>query len=309
MRIWFEENADAFSGTLAFEEPLSRHTWYRIGGPGQVLAAPRTIADLQWLAEGIAQTGLPSVFLGMGSNVLISDRGFRGVVINTGKLNLELTARMDSESIVVRAGASVAISSLLRKAAAEGWGGLEFLTGIPGSVGGVIAMNGGTHLGEAKDHLLRVEAFRVEGKGELLAFLGPQLRFDYRRSLFLPPSTLVWAAEWRVERADPAKVKFKIDETLARRKATQPIDQPSCGSVFKNPRESGKSAWQVIEALGLRGRAIGGARFSEKHCNFIVNEGNATAADVRGLIDLAKAKAQSDLGIALEEEVRYLGDW
>jgi UDP-N-acetylmuramate dehydrogenase len=208
----------------------------------------------------------------------------------------------------VRAGGSLAISTLLRRATQEGWGGLQFLGGIPGSVGGVVYMNGGTHLGEARDRLLRVEAVSLLGSGaEVLEYPAEGLRFEYRRNLFLPEGALVWSADWKIDPADPVAVKATIDEILARRKQTQPVDVPSCGSVFKNPKASGLSAWQVIDRLGLRGHRIGGAQFSEKHCNFIVNVGNARAADVYGLIQLAKTRARVELGIEIEEEVKYLG--
>jgi UDP-N-acetylmuramate dehydrogenase len=308
---WFRERAPGFTGDLRFDEPLSKHTYYRIGGPATVFAAPKTLDDLFMLSDGIAATGIPYFVLGAGSNLLVSDRGFDGLVLRAGRLNLEIQVLSEaSGSIRLRTGASVAVSSLLRKASLEGWSGLELLTGIPGSIGGVVTMNAGTHLGEAKDRLRRVEAFELGTPSrEPRVFEGEQLRFEYRHNLFLPPGCLVWAAEWEVRREDPAAVKAMIDGTLARRKATQPIDYPSCGSVFKNPRASGVSAWQVIDKLGLRGHRVGGAQFAEKHSNFIVNLGGATAADVRALIALAQSRALAELGIAIEEEVMYLGSF
>jgi UDP-N-acetylmuramate dehydrogenase len=295
---WFRQNAAGFGGELRFDEPLARHTYYRIGGPCRVLAIPRSVEELRWVWEGARASGLPMFVLGAGSNLLVSDLGFEGLVVKTGRLNLG----MEADGACLVTGASVAVSSLLRRASAEGWDGLEFLTGIPGSVGGVVAMNGGTHLGEAKDRLRRVEAF-VDGS--LRAYAGAELRFEYRRNLFLPDGAIVYAAEWEIARGEPAAVKRRIDDVLARRKATQPLDYPSCGSVFKNP--PGFHAWQVIEKIGLRGHRIGEAQFSEKHCNFILNLGAARAAEVRALIDLAKTRALQELGIQLEEEVRYLG--
>lgn len=299
---WFKANATQFSGALNWDEPLSKHTYYRIGGPARLLAIPKSREDLEWLSRGIQATGIPYFVLGLGSNLLVSDQGFPGVVIKAGRINLEIEAQGET----LRTGASVAVSSLLRRATQDGWGGLEFMTGIPGSIGGVIAMNGGTHLGEAKDRVKRVEVFSLLD-GKTSNFEGARLKFEYRKNLFLPKGAIVWAAEWKIEPQDPAAVKALIDGTLARRKASQPIDLPSCGSVFKNPREHGMHAWQVVEKVGLRGHQIGGAQFSEKHSNFIVNRGGALAADVRGLIELAKARAKDQLGISLEEEVKYLG--
>lgn len=301
---WFKEHSGEFTGQLIFDESLARYTYYRIGGPASVLAIPKTLNDLKWLARGIQETGIRFFILGAGSNLLVADEGFPGLIIRVNRLNLEI---FPVENSRVRTGSSVMISMLLRRAAEEGWGGLEFLTGIPGTVGGATCMNAGTHLGEAKDRLRKVEVFPLlGGSGELIEFGPDQLRFEYRKNLFLSEGALIWATEWEFHQEVPATVKAKIDETLVRRKATQPIDLPSCGSVFKNPRESGKSAWQVIDQLGLRGHRIGDAQFAEKHSNFILNLGSAKAEHVRALIELAQSRAKKELGIHLQEEVIYL---
>lgn len=308
-RVWFQENSANFSGQIFFDEPLSRATYYRIGGPATILAVPKSLEDLKWLAEGIAATGVRSFILGAGSNLLVADEGFDGLVIRVNRLNLELSCKSEGPTTVrVRAGSSVMISMFLRRATEEGWGGLEFLTGVPGSIGGAVFMNAGTHLGETKDGLTKVEVVSLlEPSQEIMSYGPDELKFEYRKNLFLPKLSVIWSAEWVVQKEEPSKVKSIIDQTLARRKTTQPIDFPSCGSVFKNPREHGKSAWQVIDELGLRGHQIGGAQFSEKHSNFIVNLGLAKASDVRALIELAKSRAQKELGISLHEEVIYLG--
>lgn len=305
---WFSEQASSFSGELLFCEKLAKYTWYRIGGEAQVLAIPKTLDDLKWLAQGIEATGLPHFIMGAGSNLLISDSGFPGVVIKVSKLNLELAAISGAHQ--VRLGTSVMISSFLRRAAQEGWGGLELLTGIPGTVGGAVAMNAGTHLGETKDRLVRVDAFSLTEKNPILrSFEKEQLHFSYRKNSFLEEGMLVYATVWQYLAEDPVTVKAKIDETLARRKATQPIDYPSCGSVFKNPLEKKISAWQVIDQLGLRGHRLGGAQISEMHSNFIINLGGALARDVYGLITLIKARALSEMGVEMHEEVKYLGQF
>jgi UDP-N-acetylmuramate dehydrogenase len=170
-------------------------------------------------------------------------------------------------------------------------------------------MNAGTHLGESCSRLMKVEACDLlkTPSGTLETYQGAKLSFEYRRNLFLSEGAVVYAAEWSVDQRAPAQVKALIDETLARRKATQPIDYPSCGSVFKNPKAHGLHAWQVIEKVGLKGHQVGEAQYSEKHCNFIVNLGKAKASDVYALIQMAKTRAREQLGIELEEEVRYLG--
>ena len=310
---WFDDNLPRFGGEFKREEPLMRHTYYRIGGPAQFLAIPRSKEDLQWLAEGIRATGIEPFFMGSGSNLLVSDRGFRGLVIKTTRINLEIQSLgSDSDAkLRIRTGASVAVSTLLRRAAQEGWSGLELLTGVPGSMGGVVTMNAGTHLGETKDRIKRVRALSVFGEepGSELIFEGDSLQFAYRKNYFIPKGFIVWDTEWEVELREPSLVKAQLDEMLARRKSTQPVDYPSCGSVFKNPKTFGKNAWQVVDQLGLRGHRIGDAQISEKHSNFIVNLGKARAQDVRALIDLIKKRAASELGIPLEEEVIYLGEF
>jgi UDP-N-acetylmuramate dehydrogenase len=301
---WLKAHASGFAGQLSFDEPLSRHTYYRIGGPALALAVPRSLEDLRWIAEAIRRTKLPFWILGLGSNILVPDEGLPGLVIKLGRVDLGI-ARVAPDRI--RTGASVAISTLLRRAAQEGWGGLEFLTGVPGSVGGAVAMNAGTHLGETQSHALSVDAFDLlapDGAEPLRRYLSDELKFEYRKNKFLSPASVVVSVDWSITPAEPVAVKSLIDETLARRKATQPIDYPSCGSVFKNPKSSGLSAWQVLDRLGLRGHRIGGAQIAQKHSNFIINLGGAKAADVAALIDLAKSRAKSELGIELEEEVK-----
>ncbi len=303
LRAWCEKNAAQFTGVLRFEEPLSRHTYYRIGGPAELLAQPRTLEDLQWLHRALLETGVRSFVLGFGSNVLAHDEGFRGVVIGTRKLDLTIT---ELEPGLVRTGAGVAISSFLRRASEQGWGGLEFLTGIPGSIGGAVRMNGGTHLGESSSALQSVDVFSLKS-GLSREVSGEELRFQYRKNLFLVPDDLVVGATWRYRAAPPAEVKALIDSTLVRRKETQPLDAPSCGSVFKNPMAHGMQAWQVVDRLGLRGQRIGNAQISSKHSNWIVNLGDAKASDVRTLIDQVKQRAKAELGISMEEEVVGLG--
>lgn len=305
---WFRSEMAGFSGKLLFDELLSKHTYYRIGGAASVYAVPRSLEDLQWLARGISKTQIPFFVMGMGSNLLVSDSGFQGLIIRVDRVNLELN---QSDAGLIRTGSSVAVSSLLRRAASEGWGGLEFLTGIPGSVGGVVFMNAGTHLGEAQGCLQKVEVFDLnapvqEQASPFRIYHKPELKYEYRKNHYLPKGSIVWAAEWAYKAMEPKVVKAKLDEVLVRRKSTQPLDYPSCGSVFKNPKESGMSAWQVVDQLKLRGHRVGGAQFSEKHSNFIVNLGGARASDVLELIHLAKSRAQNELKIQLEEEVIFL---
>ncbi len=304
---WFRANASSFRGSVLLDQPLARHTYYRVGGKADVLFAPAGRGDLERFSEGVAQWAQSRPWvtvMGLGSNLLVSDRGVRGVVVKIGRLNLDISGGMPK----LVTGSSVAVSTLLRRACIEGWRGLELLAGVPGSIGGVVVMNAGTHLGEAKDRLELVQSYDWD-TGEWHSRSGGELKYEYRRNHFLGPHEIVWSAEWRVEKSDAGQVRQEIDALLARRKATQPVEYPSCGSVFKNPKSHGLNAWQAVERVGLRGHRVGGAQFSEKHCNFIVNLGGAQASDIRALIDLAKTRVKEQLGVALEEEVRIVGEW
>jgi UDP-N-acetylmuramate dehydrogenase len=295
-----------FSGQLEFDAPLSRVAYYRIGGPASVLATPRTLEDLHLLHLVVLKVGCPVFVLGWGSNLLFPDEGFPGLVLRMKHLFTEVREVGPGR---IRVGGSLGASSLLRIAAERGYGGLERLTGIPGSVGGMVAMNAGTHLGEISGILISTETVSF-GQGaeslEVKIRVHGESDFSYRRNHFLSPSDLILHAELNYVPEDPANVKAKIDELYQRRKATQPVDLPSCGSVFMNPKAWGLHAWQVVEKLGLKGYRIGDAQVSEKHGNFIVNLGSAKASDVRALIRLIRERAKTELGIDLQEEVRIL---
>ena len=300
------DSLEGFEGDLRLKEPLSKHTYFQIGGEADLFLAPKGLGDLGRVVRHLKDSQLPFYFIGRGSNLLVSDEGFRGVAIKTSRLSSKIEILEDQLQI----GSGVVVSNLLRKAGERGWAGFEFLAGVPGSFGGVAWMNAGTHLGEAKDSLLKVEAVFLnieEGTLESRFYEGEQLKYSYRKNHFLAPGELVLNTWWKLNRDEPSVVKAKIQDVLDRRKQTQPVDLPSCGSVFKNPKSSGLHAWQVMDKLELRGHKIGNACFSEKHCNFITNLGGAKASDVRSLISLAKDRAKAELGVELEEEVRYLG--
>lgn len=281
--------------SLLRNEPLARHTTYRIGGPVAFLAFPEKAEHLRIIAEEIRKSGLPYFILGNGSNILAPDEGFPGWVIKTSQLNTEIRF---SET-TVDAGAACMNSSVLRAAAAKGLTGLEYLAGVPGTIGGAVAMNAGTASGWVANNLQSVKAYSLT-RGEL-AYAGEELTFSYREQHFLPQDAVILSAVFSLKPADPELIKKSIAESIQKRKQAQPIELPSCGSVFRNP--SGHQAWKLIADAGLRGKKIGGARISEKHTNFIVNEGGATRADVLALIALAKEQVLAHSGIALQEEV------
>lgn len=301
VELWERELKSSFKGTYKFDEPLSRHTYYKIGGAADLLVTPESVQDLKLIYELLKQDPTQKFFLGLGSNLLVSDSGFRGIVIKTQKCCMDFNS-FDGRLTV---GASLPIVTVLRKAAEQGIAGMEFLTGVPGSIGGTVFMNAGTTLGEVKDRLDSLDVFSFD-TGEVKA-VKPPFEYQYRKNLFLTPNDLALRATFRVSQDKPIEVKNRIQALLEKRKQAQPVDVPSCGSVFKNPLP--KHAWQVIESLGLRGHSIGDAQISEKHTNFIINRGHATARDVKALIDLVKSEALTKLGLTMEEEVRYLGEF
>ena len=291
-------------GSVEYQFPLSKISYFRIGGPASVLVTPKSFNDLALISRYIAKEKSRFFILGWGSNLLFSDTGFNGVVIRMKYLFSEIE---ELPGNVLRVGASVGASTLLRRAQEKGYGNLARLTGIPGSVGGMVAMNAGTHLGEIKNLVTKVETVTIgESSSDLKikTFIPDDKSFSYRKNHFLSPHELVTHVELRYEPKDPVVVKAEIDELYQRRKNTQPVDYPSCGSVFMNP--PGMNAWQVIDQVGLRGHQIGKAQFSEKHSNFIINLGDAKSNDVESLIELAKERAKKLLGIELHEEVKII---
>jgi UDP-N-acetylmuramate dehydrogenase len=300
LRKLLEEKRAEFSGTMEFDAPLSRFTYYRIGGPASVLATPKTIEDLKILQHCVKLSAAKSFVLGWGSNLLCADEGFDGLVIRMKQLGTEIEELGEGR---LKVGASVGGSTLLRRAQEKGYGNLSHLTGIPGSIGGMVAMNAGTHLGEFKKNSISTTFLREH---HLNLHHTDESSFSYRHNHFLKSNDIVVHTEISYEPTDPLKVKSEIDELYQRRKQTQPVDVPSCGSVFMNPKASGLNAWQVIDQLGLRAHQIGAAQFSEKHSNFIINLGNAKATDVKQLITLAKTRAKNELGILLQEEVKFV---
>jgi UDP-N-acetylmuramate dehydrogenase len=280
-------------------EPLAKFTSYRIGGPARIFALPATREHLHELGSFLLKTGEPFAVLGNGSNVLAPDEGFDGVVICTRDLEPFLEFLPGAR---VRASAGTLNARLLRACAEQGLGGLEALSGVPGNLGGAVFMNAGTASGWIEQLLESVELVGLKGKDRILA--RDQLSYSYREQHFLHEDELVWGATLQLRQEPPEEVKNKLAESMRKRKAAQPIELPSCGSVFRNP--PGQNAWKLISDAGLRGFGQGGARISAKHCNFIVNEGGASRADVLFLIQTAKEKVYNHSGIRLQEEVILL---
>jgi len=281
------------------DEPLSKYTTYRIGGPARVLALPKTKDHLLEIGAFLLRSGEPYFILGNGSNVLAPDEGFPGVVICTR--DLEPLIEFLSENRV-RASASTLNSRILRACAEKGLGGIDELSGVPGNLGGAVVMNAGTAKGWIADALENVELLDLRGGERIVS--REALRYSYREQHYMNEGEVVWAATLKLKAEDPEAIRLRLAESIKKRKAAQPIEMPSCGSVFRNPE--GKNSWRVIDEAGLRGMGQGGARISQKHSNFIVNEGGARCADVLFLIETAKEKVFQQSGVRLQQEVMVL---
>lgn len=280
-------------------EPLAKYTSYRIGGPAKIFAQPRTKSDLWEIGSFLKKNSLPYFILGNGSNVLAPDEGFDGVIISTRELESSIEFSTTNK---VRASASTLNARLLRACAEKGLGGIEALSGVPGNLGGAIFMNAGTSSGWIEEVLLEVELLSLAGGERTLK--KSQLKYSYREQHYMHKNEIIWSATMQLIPEAPEVIKARLVESIRKRKSAQPIELPSCGSVFRNPE--GHNAWKLIADAGLRGVKVGGARISEKHCNFIVNEGGASKRDVLTLIQLAKDKVFQKSGIELQQEVILL---
>ena len=287
------------------DEPLARHGYWRIGGPADLWVEVGTRAQL----GGLLRLGTPVTVVGNGSNLLVSDRGVRGVALRlTGELKesqfIDGPEGPEGDEVRVVAGAGLLNAVLLKRLEARQLGGLAPLAGVPGTVGGAIRLNAGTALGEIGDHTIEVEYFDINGILQTLHH--DDLRFSYRHAA-VPRGAVLTQATLRARRSGVAEEAAAITHHLSRRKATQPLELPSCGSVFKNP--PGDFAGRLIEGCGLKGRRQGDAMISDKHANFIVNLGSARAEDVLFLIHLAMETVLAERGVRLEPEVHVVGDW
>ena len=283
-------------GQLLRGEPMSRHTTMAVGGPADWYFRPK---DKQALMQAMAwiPADMPRLPLGRGSNLLVADAGIRGMVIDLGALN---AIRLDGCSLYAEAG--VRMSRTARLCAEQGLTGLEFLATVPGDMGGGIAMNAGAFGQEIADCLQRIEVVHSDGRSEVIE--KEALAMGYRQTC-LPPGAMVVSGCFELATDSPDAVRQRIRNFRERRGLTQPLSQPNCGSVFKNP--SSRHAARLIEEAGLKGLRIGGARISDVHANFIVNEGEATAADVLALIAKARQEVLDRFDIRLETEVRMVG--
>ena len=296
-------NIDA---SVAFDEPLSARTTFRIGGPADAWVEPRTEGALAVLVAALRDALLPWVVLGGGANVLAADSGFRGVVVSTRAL-----ASIEREGNVLRAGAGARVVDRVEAAVGASLAGLEFAAGLPGSVGGAVYMNARCYDREFAD--ARATARRLDPDGEIRECGIERGEWAYKRTPFMPggalESSIVLGASFRLEPGDRNALESRARELESDRRAKGHFDHPCAGSMFKNDRGFGRPTGKILDELGFRGRRIGGAAVSEKHANIFVNLGRASAADMKALVDSARAAALEAYGFALEPEVVFLGDF
>ncbi len=287
------------------DEPLQAHTTLRIGGPADHFVRVSSIEELSTLTRRLKEAGIPCFLLGRGSNVLVSDSGFRGVVIRLEGEFESLTARREGDHILLEAGAGVPMPGLCSFALKNNAAGLEFASGIPGSLGGGIVMNAGAYGGELKDVVKEVLA--LNENGETVRLSGEEMDFGYRSSLAKKRKLTVLKTILSLEPGEADGIREKMKELNGRRAEKQPLEYPSAGSTFKRP--PGSFAGKLIEEAGLRGFCLGGAQVSEKHCGFLINRGDATASDFHRLMELVRERVLAHSGILLEPEVILLGDF
>ncbi len=304
-RQWLQRTAP---GAVRFDEPMARHTTLRVGGPAEALVRPRDVAQLGILVAGAARRGLPLLVVGRGSNLLVTDGGIEGMVIELSNLDtITLQAAPEADgSCRVTAMAGARLARLCRLALSRGLAGLEFAVGIPGSVGGAIAVNAGAADGSMADVLEAVTVMTTGGRLHRLD--AERLTFGYRR-FSLPAETagaVIVSGEFRLRSSDPERVRSRARRLARTRVRKQPLAWPSAGSFFKNP-PGREPAGRLIEAAGLKGRRVGDAAVSRRHANFIVNRGRATATDVLTLAAQVQQAVHARFGVRLEPEVVIVG--
>ena len=294
------------ASALMFDEPMKKHTTFGIGGPADILAAPE---NAEMLAEAVAccrAFGVPWMVVGRGSNLLVGDKGIRGVVFRIchtmDEIHFEPT---DDERVLVTAGAGVLLSRLARAAADYGLSGLEFASGIPGTFGGAVTMNAGAYGGEMKNLMVEVKVLTTDG--ELRVLNCDALEMGYRTSIIQKKNMVILEGTMVLKTGLREEINGTMAELNRRRREKQPLEYPSAGSTFKRPE--GYFAGKLIEDAGLKGASVGGAQVSQKHSGFVINTGNATASDVLGLIEHIQSVVEEKFGVCLEPEIRRIGEF
>lgn len=286
--------------SILTDEPMSRHTTFRVGGPADFFVTPKTKEDVRDVIRVCKEVGMPYYIIGNGSNLLVSDAGYRGVIVQIYKEMNEVKVEGD----LVKAQAGALLSGIAAKALGAELSGFEFASGIPGTIGGACVMNAGAYGGEMKDVLESVTV--LTGEGKIIELGRNELELGYRTSVIAKKGYIVLGAVLKLERGDGEKIKTYMDELKEKRVTKQPLEYPSAGSTFKRPE--GYFAGKLIEDAGLRGFQVGGAQVSEKHCGFVINRDHATAADIMELMRQVQIRVKENSGVDLEPEVKRLGD-
>ena len=312
LRDW-RDTLPTVRGKLMFDQSLAPFTWFRVGGPADVLYLPADEDDLSEFLKALPDD-IPVTFIGVGSNAIIRDGGIEGVVIRLAGRYWGETRRVEPNSLFVRAGALDL--SVAKAAAKEGIAGLSFFSGIPGSIGGAVRTNAGCYGRELKDVANQIEGITSSGEkvrfeAEIAQYGDPKIEFSYRHTNFPEDVIVTGILVTGSGEADPAILEQEIEEHQARRAETQPIKEKTGGSTFANPDPPGapnqRSSWKLVDAAGCRGLRVGGAQVSEKHCNFLINTGDATAADIEALGELVRARVLDVTGVDLRWEIRRIG--
>lgn len=283
------------------DEPMQKHTTFRVGGPADYFVMPETIEQVQKVVKLCKEEEIPYYIVGNGSNLLVSDKGYRGVIIQIGKRFGQIEVK--ENQITAQAGAL--LSAVANRALEAGLAGFEFAAGIPGSLGGACVMNAGAYGGEMKDVLLSVTVLTPEG--EVLTIPREELELGYRTSIIEKKHYLVLEAVIELQKGDPEEIKAVMDDLRQRRIDKQPLEYPSAGSTFKRPE--GYFAGKLIQDAGLKGFQVGGAQVSEKHAGFVINKNHATASDIYELMRQVSEKVEEESGVRLEPEVKRLGEF
>ena len=286
--------------SILIDEPMSRHTTFRVGGPADFFVTPKAKEEVRDVIRICKEAGMPYYIIGNGSNLLVSDAGYRGVIVQIYKELNEVKVEGD----LVKAQAGALLSGIAAKALGAELSGFEFASGIPGTIGGACVMNAGAYGGEMKDVLEFVTV--LTGEGKIIELGRNELELGYRTSVIAKKGYIVLGAVLKLERGDGEKIKTYMDELKEKRVTKQPLEYPSAGSTFKRPE--GYFAGKLIEDAGLRGFQVGGAQVSEKHCGFVINRDHATAADIMELMRQVQIRVKENSGVDLEPEVKRLGD-
>jgi UDP-N-acetylmuramate dehydrogenase len=286
-------------GTVLEQEPMGRHTTFQVGGPADLFVEPGNREEVRYAVIAARRERVPFFVTGNGSNLLVSDEGYRGMIIHIGKKLSSITVSGD----VIEAEAGVSLARLARMALSQGLTGMEFAAGIPGSLGGAVVMNAGAYDGEMKGILISVDVMTPEG--DFISLPAEELDLSYRHSSVIERGYLVLAARLKLAPGDPEAIRDRMDELALARKTKQPLDYPSAGSTFKRPK--GYFAGKLVQDTGLKGYRVGGAKVSEKHSGFVINVGGAEAEEIRFLINQVRKKVFRQFGVILEPEVRFLG--